>query len=63
MGMPNGSYGFNILNERAQPVLSIGWTDEEVRRAVGLLSRRKMTFCTAQVRFLSRSPGDFDRSR
>jgi hypothetical protein len=36
MGMPNGSYGFNILNERAQPVLSIGWTDEEVRRAVGL---------------------------
>ena len=25
MGMPNGSYGFNILNERAQPVLSIGW--------------------------------------
>ena len=23
MGMPNRSYGFNILNERAQPVLSL----------------------------------------
>jgi hypothetical protein len=29
MGMPNGSYGFNILNERAQPVLSIGWTTKK----------------------------------
>jgi hypothetical protein len=23
MGMPNRGYGFNILNERAQPVLSL----------------------------------------